>query len=31
MKGYAIANRHKRKDAYDIYFFVRNFIASRSR
>ena len=25
MKGYAIANRHKRKDAYDIYYCVRNF------
>ncbi len=25
MKGYAIANRLKRKDAYDIYYSVRNF------
>ncbi len=25
MKGYAIANRTKRKDAYDIYYCVRNF------
>ena len=25
MKGYAIANRLKRKDAYDIYFCIRNF------
>jgi hypothetical protein len=25
MKGYAIANRYKRKDAYDIYYCVRNF------
>ncbi len=25
MKGYAIANRLKQKDAYDIYFSVRNF------
>ena len=25
MKGYAIANRHKQKDAYDIYYSVRNF------
>ena len=25
MKGYAIANRIKRKDAYDIYYCVRNF------
>ena len=25
MKGYAIANRHKQKDAYDIYFSIRNF------
>ena len=25
MKGYAIANRDKRKDAYDIYYCVRNF------
>ena len=25
MKGYAITNRHKRKDAYDIYYCVRNF------
>ena len=25
MKGYAIANRRKRKDAYDIYFCIRNF------
>ena len=25
MKGYAIANRQKRKDAYDIYFCIRNF------
>ncbi len=26
MKGYAIANRLKQKDAYDIYFSVRNFL-----
>ena len=25
MKGYAIANRLKRKDAYDIYYSIRNF------
>ena len=25
MKGYAVANRLKRKDAYDIYYSVRNF------
>ncbi len=25
MKGYAIANRLKQKDAYDIYFTIRNF------
>ena len=25
MKGYAIANRQKPKDAYDIYFCIRNF------
>ncbi len=25
MKGYAIANRFKRKDAYDIYYSIRNF------
>ena len=25
MKGYAIANRLKQKDAYDIYFSIRNF------
>ena len=25
MKGYAIANRRKQKDAYDIYFSIRNF------
>ena len=25
MKGYAIANRLKRKDAYDIYYCIRNF------
>ena len=25
MKGYAIANRQKSKDAYDIYFCIRNF------
>ena len=25
MKGYAIANRHKEKDAYDIYYSIRNF------
>ena len=25
MKGYAIANRHKQKDAYDIYYSIRNF------
>ena len=25
MKGYALANRLKRKDAYDIYYSVRNF------
>ena len=25
MKGYAIANRHKQKDAYDIYFSIRNY------
>lgn len=25
MKGYAIANRQKLKDAYDIYFCIRNF------
>ena len=25
MKGYAIANRHKQKDAYDIHFCIRNF------
>ena len=25
MKGYAIANRHKLKDAYDIYYCVRNY------
>ena len=25
MKGYAIDNRHKQKDAYDIYYCVRNF------
>ncbi len=25
MKGYAISNRLKQKDAYDIYFSVRNF------
>ena len=25
MKGYAIANRLKRKDAYDIYYSVKNF------
>ena len=25
MKGYAIANRYKRKDAYDIYYSIRNF------
>ena len=27
MKGYAIANRLKRKDAYDIYYSIRNFPA----
>lgn len=26
MKGYALAGRDKKKDAYDIYFSVRNFI-----
>ena len=25
MKGYAIANRRKQKDAYDIYYSIRNF------
>ena len=25
MKGYAIANRYKQKDAYDIYYCIRNF------
>ena len=25
MKGYAIAQRHKQKDAYDIYYCVRNY------
>ncbi len=25
MKGYAVANRLKRKDAYDIYYCIRNF------
>ena len=25
MKGYAIANRLKRKDAYDSYYSIRNF------
>jgi len=25
MKGYALNNRHKRKDAYDIYFCIRNY------
>jgi hypothetical protein len=25
MKGYAIQNRHKQKDAYDIYYCVRNY------
>ena len=25
MKGYAIANRLKQKDAYDIYYSIRNF------
>ena len=25
MKGYALANRHKPKDAYDIYYCVRNY------
>lgn len=25
MKGYALAGRHKQKDAYDIYYCVRNF------
>ncbi|MBA3811310.1 MAG: nucleotidyl transferase AbiEii/AbiGii toxin family protein [Caulobacteraceae bacterium] len=25
MKGYAIHNRHKQKDAYDVYYCVRNF------
>ena len=25
MKGYAVANRLKHKDAYDIYYSVRNF------
>ena len=25
MKGHAIANRHKAKDAYDIYYCIRNF------
>lgn len=25
MKGYAINNRHKRKDAYDIYYCIRNY------
>ena len=25
MKGYAINNRYKRKDAYDIYYSIRNF------
>ena len=25
MKGYAVANRLKRKDAYDIYYSIRNF------
>ncbi len=25
MKGYALANRHKQKDAYDIYYSIRNF------
>jgi len=25
MKGYAVAKRHKQKDAYDIYYCVRNF------
>jgi hypothetical protein len=25
MKGYAIQNRHKQKDAYDIYYCIRNY------
>jgi predicted nucleotidyltransferase len=25
MKGYALVGRNKKKDAYDIYFSVRNF------
>ena len=25
MKGFAIENRHKQKDAYEIYYFVRNY------
>lgn len=25
MKGYALNNRHKRKDAYDIYYCIRNY------
>jgi hypothetical protein len=25
MKGFAVSLRHKRKDAYDIYYCVRNY------